>query len=105
YFLCLCSKCKTPGLVSQGGRLTLSGFVGLAAMQSALGFGPFFLHRLFFLFLFLEFVADKFKNRDLRAVANANASGDDARIAASAVRKFRRDVAEKFFGHGSRHDV
>src|SRR5262249_1715811 len=71
----------------------------------ALGFGYFFLHRFFLLFLFLEFVADEFKNGDFRSITDANAGGNDASVAARAIRELRRDVAEEFFRHRRRHDL
>src|SRR5690348_6818882 len=51
----------------------------------ALGFDGFFYFALFFLFLFLELVADEFKDGHFRAIAHADAGGDDAGVAARAV--------------------
>ena len=70
-----------------GGRLAL-GFFG----------DFFFLRALFFVFL-LQLVADEFEDGDLSAIADADAGGDDARVAARAIRKLRSDVGEKLLRH------
>ena len=69
-------------MLSCGGRL-------------ALGFDGFFLLGLFFLFLLLELVADEFEDGHLGAIADADARGNDPRVAAGAIREFRRDFAEE----------
>src|SRR5216684_3846308 len=73
--------------------------------QSALRFGGFFLLGLFFLFLELEFVADKFEDGHLGVVADSIAGVDDASVASGAIREFRGDFAEQFLGDGRKHDV
>src|SRR5271157_3113479 len=61
----------------------------------ALRFSSLFLPGFFRLFFFLQLVADDLEDGDLRSVAHADACMNDPRIAASAVREFRRDFAEQ----------
>src|SRR5882757_11285648 len=71
----------------------------------ALGFDGFFDLALFFLFLFLELVADEFEDGYLCAIAHASASVDDARVTTGAIGKLRRDFAEQLLRHGRGHQV
>ena len=73
--------------------------------ELALGFDGFLDLALLFLFLFLELVADEFKNGDLGAVAHADARGDDARVAAGTIGKLRRDLAEELRGDRRSHEI
>ena len=63
---------------------------------SAGGGCRFFLLGFFFLFFFLQLVADEFEDGYFGAVADADAGVDDAGVAAGAVGEFRRDFAEEF---------
>src|SRR5437660_9257472 len=71
----------------------------------ALYFGLFFLLGLFFLFLELELVADEFEDGHLGVVADAVSCMNNACVAASAIREFRRDLAEQLLRDGRQHDV
>src|SRR6267154_217884 len=71
----------------------------------ALYFGGFFLLGLFFLFLEFEFVADELEDGHFGVVADAIAGVDDARVTASTIREFRRDLAEQLLRDGREHDV
>src|SRR5690242_8529961 len=73
--------------------------------DSAIGFGSLFLFGLFFLFFFLQLVADNLKDRYFRSVADANTGVDDSRIASGAVREFRRDFAEEFLCDSGSHEI
>src|SRR5882762_2581560 len=71
----------------------------------AFGFDGFFDLALFFLFLLLELVADEFEDGHFRAITHASTSVDNARVAAGAVGKLRRDFAEELLRHGRGHQV
>src|SRR5690242_8931045 len=73
--------------------------------NSAVGFGSLFLFGLFFLFFFLQLIADNLENRNLRSVADADACVDNSRIASGAVREFRRDFAEELLCDGGSHEI
>src|SRR5579883_3187820 len=79
-------------------------------LSSGLLFFRFFLSSfrlacLFLLFLLLELRAEQLEDRQLRAVADAEAGMDDARVAAGAVGKARSDVGEELLGGHRRHKV
>src|ERR1700722_5548099 len=72
-------------------------FESRKASALALGFfGDFFFLGALFLFLLLELVVDEFQDGDFGAVTDAEPGGDDARVAARAIRKLRSDVGEEF---------
>src|SRR5260370_33344937 len=71
----------------------------------AFGFRGFFLLGLFFLLFALELVADQFKDGHFGAVTDADAGGDNPRVAPRAVREFRRDLAEELLRDARRHDI
>ena len=79
---------ESKGRLLAGGSLCRSFFFGL-----------------FFLFFFLEFVADEFKDGDLGPIANAGTRGDDAGVTTGAIREFRGNFAKEFFGDARREDV
>jgi hypothetical protein len=59
----------------------------------------------FLSFPFLELIPHQFKNGHLRSVSDAIAALDDPAVAASAIRKLRRDFAEQFLGNLRCHQV
>ena len=71
----------------------------------ALGFDGFLELALFFLFLLLELVAEELEDSDFRAITHADARGDDARVAAGAIGKLRRDLTEELRGDRRSHQV
>src|SRR5258708_1621031 len=68
-------------------------------------FDRFFHLALFFLFLLLDLVADEFEDGPFRAITHASTAVDNARVAAGAVGKLRRDFAEELLRHGRGHQV
>src|SRR5579864_3095982 len=81
-------------------RSLSSGFFFLLFFLGSLGLGGLFL-----LLFFLELGAEQFEDGELRAVADAEAGVDDARVTAGAIGKARGEIGEKFLGGPGGHEI
>jgi len=72
----------------------------------ALGFfGDFFFLGALFLFFLLELVVDEFEDGHFGAIADANAGGDNTRVASGPIRKLRCDVGEELLRDVRRREI